>query len=91
MDVINRYVTIKAHVDVAPRESDFELKASPLALSLDPSSNEVIVKNLYLSVDPYQINRMKSYSSSQKNSSYAVGIIPGEVISKHFLQLIRNM
>ncbi|XP_022731126.1 NADPH-dependent oxidoreductase 2-alkenal reductase-like [Durio zibethinus] len=83
MDVINRYVTIKSHVDGAPQESDFELKATPLALSLDPGSNEVIVKNLYVSIDPYQINRMKSYSSSQKNSDFAVGIIPGEAIDTY--------
>ncbi|XVF48099.1 hypothetical protein PTKIN_Ptkin03bG0164300 [Pterospermum kingtungense] len=82
-NVINRYVTIKTHVDGAPQESDFELKSSTLALSLDPGSNEVIVKNLHLSVDPYQINRMKSYSSSQKSSSYAVAIIPGEAIDTY--------
>ncbi|OMO55422.1 Alcohol dehydrogenase superfamily, zinc-type [Corchorus capsularis] len=83
MEVINRYIAIKTHVDGAPEESDFELKTSPIALSLAPASNEVIVKNLYVSIDPYQINRMKSYSSSQKNSEFAVGIVPGEAIDTY--------
>ncbi|XP_017982586.1 PREDICTED: 2-alkenal reductase (NADP(+)-dependent) [Theobroma cacao] len=83
MEVINRYVTIKTHVDGAPEESDFELKASAVALSLEPGSNEVIVKNLCVSIDPYQLNRMKSYSSSQKSSDFAVGIIPGEAIDTY--------
>lgn len=91
MDVSNRYVIIKSHIDGAPEESDFELKTSLLALSLDPGSNDVIVKNLYVSIDPYQINRMKSYCSSQKSSDYAVAIIPGEVNTQHFPHQLRNL
>ncbi|XVF88379.1 hypothetical protein PTKIN_Ptkin19aG0046100 [Pterospermum kingtungense] len=60
MGVMNRYVT---NVDGTPKESDLELK-----------TNEVIVKNLYVSIDPYQMNRMKSYSSSQKHSNFGEAI-----------------
>ncbi|KAE8714193.1 2-alkenal reductase (NADP(+)-dependent) [Hibiscus syriacus] len=83
MEVMNRYITIKNHVNGAPQESDFELKSSPLSLSLDPDSDEVIVQNLYVSIDPYQLNRMKSYSSSQERSTYAVAFTPGEAIDTY--------
>jgi hypothetical protein len=79
MDVTNRYITIKTHIDGAPKESHFELKTAALALSVEPGSKVVIVKNLYVSIDPYQINRMKTHSSSQKAVSASVRITPGEV------------
>ncbi|KAK2631671.1 hypothetical protein EUGRSUZ_L02601 [Eucalyptus grandis] len=66
MEVTNKYVTLKTHVEGAPKESDFELKTSLLALSLNPGSGEMIMKNLYVSIDPYQLNRMKRYCSSQR-------------------------
>ncbi|KAK7849407.1 2-alkenal reductase (nadp(+)-dependent) [Quercus suber] len=83
MEVTNRYITTKTHIDGAPKESHFGLKTEALALSVEPESNVIIVKNLYVSIDPYQINRMKSQSSSQKSISFAVGIAPGEVIDTH--------
>ncbi|KAH7850523.1 hypothetical protein Vadar_034315 [Vaccinium darrowii] len=80
MEVINKYVTIKCHINGAPNESDFEIKTETFSLSVESGSNNVVVKSLYLSIDPYQINRMKSYSSSQNTISQAVGIVPGEAI-----------
>ncbi|KAF3453021.1 hypothetical protein FNV43_RR03454 [Rhamnella rubrinervis] len=48
-----------------------------------PDSNGIIVKNLYVSIDPYQLNRMKCFSSSQKASGYAVSLAPGHVIDAY--------
>lgn len=79
MEVNNSYIVIKSHIDGNPKESDFETKSETLTLSVEPGCNEIIVKNLYVSIDPYQINRMKSKSSSQKASSYAVALSPGKV------------
>ncbi|KAI7989231.1 2-alkenal reductase (NADP(+)-dependent) [Camellia lanceoleosa] len=79
MEVMNKFITIKRHIEGAPQESDFELKRLNQFLSAIGGSNDVIVKTIYLSMDPYQLNRMKSYSSSQKAHSSAVGIIPGDV------------
>ncbi|KAE8688163.1 hypothetical protein F3Y22_tig00110998pilonHSYRG00093 [Hibiscus syriacus] len=76
MEVINRYIAIKNHVNDAPQYSDFKLKSSPLTLSMDPGSDKVIVQNLYVSIDPFQLNRMKSYSSSQESSENAVANSP---------------
>ena len=79
MEVNNRYVVTKTYIDGAPKESDFELKSEAISLLLEPGSNDVIVKNLYVSIDPYQLNRMKSQSSSQIYSTLAAAINPGEV------------
>ncbi|GLT65705.1 hypothetical protein SLA2020_381190 [Shorea laevis] len=83
MEVSNRYIAIKTHVDGEPKESHFELKAAALLLSVEPGCSDVIVKNLYVSIDPYQLNRMKSHSSSQKAISFSLGITPGEVIDAY--------
>ncbi|KAL3653399.1 hypothetical protein CASFOL_003080 [Castilleja foliolosa] len=82
MEVIrNRYVVTKSHIDGAPTESDFSISEQLLSLK-KPTNNEnvVVVKNLYVSIDPYQINRMKAHSSSQKASSSSASLLPGQVI-----------
>ncbi|KAG6498807.1 hypothetical protein ZIOFF_038556 [Zingiber officinale] len=76
MEVVNKYVSLKHHVDGHPSESDFELATTPLQPA--PGSGEVIVKNLFLSIDPYQLNRMKRYSSSHTAITAASKIEPGQ-------------
>ncbi|KAK0593241.1 hypothetical protein LWI29_033374 [Acer saccharum] len=83
MEVTNRYITIKAHIDGAPKESDFELKDAALPLRVDLDTNVVIVKNLYVSIDPYQLNRIKSFSSSQSAINFAAAVTPGEGIDAY--------
>ncbi|XP_058223899.1 2-alkenal reductase (NADP(+)-dependent)-like isoform X1 [Rhododendron vialii] len=84
MEVMNKFITIKSHINGAPHESDFEIKTGTFSLSIESGSNNVVVKSLYLSMDPFQINRMKSYSSIQNTSSFAVDIVPGEAIDASF-------
>ncbi|GKV53441.1 hypothetical protein SLEP1_g59965 [Rubroshorea leprosula] len=81
-EVTNRYVTIKTNINGSPEEFHFEIKATALALSLEPGSEDVIVKILYVSIDPGQINRMKTYSSSQRAVNLSSAIHPGGV--SHF-------
>lgn len=88
-EVKNRFVAIKANIDGAPTESDFEIKSETISLSVIGGEGEIIVKNLYVSVDPYQLNRMKSKSSSQSTSDFATAIAPGQV-SFMFLSLSRT-
>ncbi|KAK2658507.1 hypothetical protein Ddye_005040 [Dipteronia dyeriana] len=78
MEVTNKYITIKAHIDGAPKEFDFEVKDLALPLRVDLDTNVVIVKNLYVSIDPYQLNRLKSFSSSQSAINFALGVTPSE-------------
>ncbi|XP_054820170.1 2-alkenal reductase (NADP(+)-dependent)-like [Prosopis cineraria] len=80
MEVSNRFAVIKNHIEDAPQESHFELKTESLSLSLMAGSDDIVVKNLYISIDPYQINRMKSHSSSQKSINFAAPITPNQAI-----------
>ncbi|KAG8375998.1 hypothetical protein BUALT_Bualt09G0017300 [Buddleja alternifolia] len=77
----NRFVAIKYNINGAPNECDFEIKSETICLSA--RSKEVIVKNLYVSVDPYQLNRMKAHSSSQAAISFATAITPGQGIDTY--------
>jgi NADPH-dependent curcumin reductase CurA len=74
MEVVNRYVAIRHHIDGAPTEADFEVRETTARWA--PGSGEVLVRNLYLSIDPYQLNRMKRGSASHLAVD---GIVPGEV------------
>uniref|UniRef100_A0A1D1Z837 NADP-dependent alkenal double bond reductase P1 n=1 Tax=Anthurium amnicola TaxID=1678845 RepID=A0A1D1Z837_9ARAE len=79
--VSNRFVTIRGYVDGTPSESDFEIRSAPLALHpVDHGGDATIVKNLYLSVDPYQLNRMKKSSPSQTAAGFATRLVPGQAI-----------
>ncbi|XP_022899571.1 2-alkenal reductase (NADP(+)-dependent)-like [Olea europaea var. sylvestris] len=83
MEVMNRFIVIKASIDGFPQESEFEIKTETLSLSIGVGTNQVLVKNLYVSIDPYQLNRMKSQSSSQSAINFASTIIPGEAIDTY--------
>ncbi|KAK3002873.1 hypothetical protein RJ639_020130 [Escallonia herrerae] len=48
MEVANKFIATKGHIEGAPQESDFELKTESLPLSPASGSKDVIVKNLNL-------------------------------------------
>uniref|UniRef100_J3MFK4 Enoyl reductase (ER) domain-containing protein n=1 Tax=Oryza brachyantha TaxID=4533 RepID=J3MFK4_ORYBR len=78
MEVESRYVAVRHHVEGFPSEDDFEVKK--VKVRWTPESGEVLVRNLCLSMDPYQLNRMKRRSASH----HAVdGIVPGERIESY--------
>ncbi|KAK1282959.1 NADP-dependent alkenal double bond reductase P1 [Acorus calamus] len=91
MEVSNHYVTIKHGINGSPAESDFELRTATLALAVLGGSKDVIVKNLYVSIDPYQLNRMKSDSSSRTISNSSTPIVPGQIDSFHPSNLLTIM
>ncbi|TKY73180.1 2-alkenal reductase (NADP(+)-dependent) [Spatholobus suberectus] len=65
----------------APQVSNFDFKTDDaFVLSVEPGSDDIVVKNLYISVDPYQIHHMKSKSPSHSSISAAMRINPGEAI-----------
>lgn len=67
----NRQILLAAKPAGMPKESDFELHESPLP---SPGRGEVLVRALYLSVDPYLRGRMSPAGSGK-------GLQPGEVMS----------
>lgn len=60
-EVSNKQVILKGYVTGFPKESDMYVRTSPIKLKLpedESSNNAVLVKNLYLSCDPYMRGRM---------------------------------
>ena len=69
---MNRRVTMAARPSGFPQESDFALEEAELPR---PGPGEALVRNLWVSVDPYQRGRM----SAQR--SYARGLEVGDVMT----------
>lgn len=56
-DPVNRMVLLAARPVGWPRPSDFELVARPLP---EPGDGELLIRNIYMSVDPYMRGRMNA-------------------------------
>src|SRR6266568_3487620 len=67
----NRQITLAARPTGLPKESDFRLVETPIPT---PEPGEVLVRTLYLSVDPYMRGRMS------ERKSYAPPVQIGEVM-----------
>jgi NADPH-dependent curcumin reductase CurA len=93
----NLQVQLARRPDGAVSESDFRLVEIPIA---SPGDGEVLVRNLYLSLDPYMRMRMdagKSYAPpveigevmvgggvGEVIESRAPGIVPGDIVTGRF-------
>lgn len=55
-----REIRLGARPDGMPKESDFELVETPIA---EPADGEILVRNVYMSVDPYMRGRMNDVRS----------------------------
>jgi NADPH-dependent curcumin reductase CurA len=73
---VNRRVTLAARPDGEPRESDFALDEAEVP---QPGPGEVLVRLLWVSVDPYQRGRMS------EARSYARSLEIGDVITAQSL------
>src|SRR5262249_9618700 len=83
MTTRNRQITLAARPVGFPKESDFKLIESPIP---EPSSNEFLVKVIYLSVDPYMRGRMNdraSYAAPVKLGDVMTGGTVGKVIQSN--------
>ncbi|KAH9315085.1 hypothetical protein KI387_023712, partial [Taxus chinensis] len=74
-EVVNKQVIFKDYIVGAPQESDMELKSSNIVLEVTEGTQDVLVKNLYLSCDPYMRGRMRDY-----HNSYIPPFTPGSVV-----------
>ncbi|KAK6138699.1 hypothetical protein DH2020_027561 [Rehmannia glutinosa] len=73
----NKQVVLKHYVTGFPKESDLFLKTATVELKIPHGCNgAVLVKNLYLSCDPYLINHMKKVEGN-----YADSFTPGSLNS----------
>lgn len=79
----NRQVLLAARPSGFPAESDFRLVDGDIP---SPSDGEVLVRTLYLSLDPYMRGRMndaKSYAPPVALNSVMIGGVVGEVVESH--------
>ncbi|KAL5997954.1 hypothetical protein ACLOJK_008888 [Asimina triloba] len=77
----NKRVLFRGYITGAPKESDMLLTTSNISLKVQEGSKALLVKNLYLSCDPYQRNRMAKIDVPTYTTSY----VPGEVIHSFIL------
>lgn len=84
MAELNRKIKLAARPAGMPKTSDFELVESVIP---EPAEGEVLVRTLYLSVDPYQRGRMnegRSYAKGVEIGEVMIGGVVGEVAaSRH--------
>ncbi|KAJ0972961.1 hypothetical protein J5N97_020920 [Dioscorea zingiberensis] len=74
--VNNKQVLFKDYVIGHPKEEDMVLISSTIELKVPEGSMAVLVKNLYLSCDPY----MRLCMSRPSSESYTDAFVPGKVI-----------
>ncbi|TMW82634.1 hypothetical protein EJD97_005491 [Solanum chilense] len=72
----NKQIILKHYVEGYPKESDMEFKNNNIKLNIPEGSNVVVLKNLYLSCDPYMRSRM-----SKLEGSYVQSFTPGSPIT----------
>ncbi|KAK6132539.1 hypothetical protein DH2020_033748 [Rehmannia glutinosa] len=73
----NKQIILKNYVQGCPKESDFELKTTTVSTEIPRGSKGVLLKNLYLSCDPYICHLMRHDSQSLYILS---AIVPGSVV-----------
>lgn len=80
---VNRQFTLAARPVGMPKESDFQLVETPLSA---PGEGELLLKTLYLSVDPYmrgRISGVRSYAEPVQIGGVIEGGTVGEVIASN--------
>ncbi|KAL8491694.1 hypothetical protein ACS0TY_023337 [Phlomoides rotata] len=76
-EVSNKHIILKDYIKGFPKESDMILKTTIIKLKLPQDcSDAVLVKNLYLSCDPYMRSRM-----SHLKDNYVECFTPGSTIT----------
>jgi len=92
-EVANKQIILKNYITGLPKESDFEYISSTFTLDLEElkkskagvADEVVVVKNLYLSCDPYMRGRMRDYQKSYL-PPFAIGsVIQGFGVAKVIL------
>ncbi|KAL0004207.1 hypothetical protein SO802_011768 [Lithocarpus litseifolius] len=76
-EVENKQVILKGYVDILPNESDMEIKVSKIKLKAPKGSGAFLVKNLYLSCDPYMRGRMRKIQAA---NYLFLPFVPGQAL-----------
>jgi NADPH-dependent curcumin reductase CurA len=73
-EVDNKQILFKGYIERTPEETDMEIKVTKIKLEAPKGSGAFLVKNLYLSCDPYMRGRMRDV-----HDSYIPPFVPGQV------------
>ena len=79
----NRQVLLKRRPTGAPTPADFEIADAPIP---DPGDGEVLVRGIYLSLDPYmrgRISGQRSYARPVEVGAVMEGRVVGQVARSH--------
>ncbi|KAL5701553.1 hypothetical protein ACHQM5_026877 [Ranunculus cassubicifolius] len=79
MEVSNKQVIFRDYITGFPKDTDMIVQTSSIASKIPHGSNAVLVKNLYLSCDPYMRSRM---SKIDDPNFYVTAFLPGQVTPK---------
>lgn len=69
----NKQVILRDYVSGTPKEDDMEVRTNEMKMEVPQGSKAVLVKNLYLSCDPYMRILMKSTTQSKYITSFKPG------------------
>jgi len=75
---MNRQITLAARPSGFPTEGDFRLVEAPVPV---PGEGEILVRNLYLSLDPYMRGRMNDTKSYAEPVAIG-GVMTGEAVGR---------
>ncbi|MED6179477.1 hypothetical protein PIB30_001240 [Stylosanthes scabra] len=76
-EVKNKQVILKDYITELFKESDMDIVEGAITLELPEGPNEVLLKNLYLSCDPYMRNRMNKILKIEGPATLLVGYVWG--------------
>ena len=74
-EVKNKQVVLKDYVTGFPKESDMDIVEGTITLKVPEGSNEVLLKNLYLSCDPYMRILMTKREGLEGHGTYTPGSV----------------
>ena len=81
MPIESRAIYLKQPPQGTPSENDFEIKSEQLS---DPNQGQVLVENIYMSVDPYMRGRMRFMKPGERLFGGAIGRIIGFLAGSGF-------
>jgi len=79
----NKQVILKDYVSGFPTESNFDFTTTTVELRVPEGTNSVLVKNLYLSCDPYM--RICMGKPNPSTAALAQAYTPGQVMMIMFI------
>ena len=74
-EVRNKQVILRDYVSGFPKESDMNVVENTIQLKVPEGSNEVLLKNLYLSCDPYMRTLMSKIEGPEGFATYTPGSV----------------